>query len=836
MLEEELKNRIAQRYFKKFDCAGIIKRIDFTVCANDCRDAARHVPTEYQLWAEAKQTATDVYKMLAQLIVTIKQDAFNILPPKFIGCFDNEKISFTEYNNILPIYALNDFDWSQTPSQVDSKSIAALRKILAKEKIYTFYYDSDDDEIRNFVEQNFKDGGSLLSTLIDKNNFIFVYQKWRERVMPSINADWKSLKDNLKVYDRDFFLAELNIDDNNTTDINDDKIAYPDFYITFDPLSTKCYQLTRKDNFGMDVTYTFGFKRGGLEKYVEFWKYYKRPPRNVYWNYIISRLDLLVPQDVRERKGAFFTPQIWVEKSQAYLAEYLGKNWQDEYYIWDCCAGTGNLLNGLVNKYNVFASTLDQQDVDVMHDRINNGANLLESHVFQFDFLNDPFLPIGESISIDTPLGKISRNGKLPLDLFKIITDPEKRKKLVIYINPPYKEATSATTVAGTGENRSGVATTNITYNKYKDIIGKASNELFTQFQIRIYKEIPQCIIGNFAKIKSLCATNFATFRDAFKAKLEKLFVVPAKTFDNVDGSFPIGFFIWNTSKTEKFTKIKGDIFNADGSYAGKKKIEVDDDKSISINKWIKQLDTKRGLCLGLLDTAPPDFQNQKFVNIAHDMGARMVRNPLYINPANLIESCVYFTVRLCIKQNWLNDRDQFLAPKTKWKQDNEFQTNCLVYTLFNSQNRISCKTGINHWIPFSEEEVNAKSMFDSHFMNDFLNGKIKPTENINGDLFADNTAVATRRAASLQYSYESKSVLDAGRELWRYYHTMEDANPNASLYDIKEYFQGRDKNGKMKATSTDTDYTELLNNMKECLWQLGEVIIPKVYEYGFLR
>ena len=45
MLEEELKNRIAQRYFKKFDCAGIIKRIDFTVCANDCRDAARHVPT-----------------------------------------------------------------------------------------------------------------------------------------------------------------------------------------------------------------------------------------------------------------------------------------------------------------------------------------------------------------------------------------------------------------------------------------------------------------------------------------------------------------------------------------------------------------------------------------------------------------------------------------------------------------------------------------------------------------------------------------------------------------------------------------------------------------------
>ena len=27
-------------------------------------------------------------------------------------------------------------------------------------------------------------------------------------------------------------------------------------------------------------------------------------------------LALLVPQDIRERKGSFFTPQIWVEKSQ----------------------------------------------------------------------------------------------------------------------------------------------------------------------------------------------------------------------------------------------------------------------------------------------------------------------------------------------------------------------------------------------------------------------------------------------------------------------------------------------------------------------------------------
>ena len=47
-------------------------------------------------------------------------------------------------------------------------------------------------------------------------------------------------------------------------------------------------------------------------------------------------MQLLVPQDIRERKGSFFTPQIWVEKSQSYLSCVLGEAWQEEYYIWDC--------------------------------------------------------------------------------------------------------------------------------------------------------------------------------------------------------------------------------------------------------------------------------------------------------------------------------------------------------------------------------------------------------------------------------------------------------------------------------------------------------------------
>lgn len=47
-----------------------------------------------------------------------------------------------------------------------------------------------------------------------------------------------------------------------------------------------------------------------------FWNRYDRPPRREYWDNIVMRRDKLVPQDVRERKGSFFTPRQWVELSQ----------------------------------------------------------------------------------------------------------------------------------------------------------------------------------------------------------------------------------------------------------------------------------------------------------------------------------------------------------------------------------------------------------------------------------------------------------------------------------------------------------------------------------------
>jgi hypothetical protein len=276
---------------------------------------------------------------------------------------------------------------------------------------------------------------------------------------------------------------------------------------------------------------------------------------------------LLVPQDVRERKGSFYTPKIWVELSQKYLADVFGKDWQDEYYVWDCAAGTGNLLAGLINKDNIWASTLDKADVDVMKDRIENGANLWDQQVFQFDFLNDEFLPL-------------SKGGKLPEELYNIISDEKKRKKLMLYINPPYAEADNRR-----GEGRTGVAETKI-HKKYSDLMGYTKRELYIHFLTRMYQEIPCCKIANFSTLKELQAPRFIDFRNFFKSKLLKIFMMPDFSFDNVNGKFPISFSIWDTSINVDFKQSKADVYDIDGNLIYTKNIWNYDNKKL-INDWV---------------------------------------------------------------------------------------------------------------------------------------------------------------------------------------------------------------------------------------------------------
>lgn len=879
--EEQLKNEVAKDFFsdKSLDSTKILGNVDFCV---SFRDKSLFESINF-LFAEAKAGKRDYRESLTQLILTLGKNKTleHTLPPTYLGAFDCEKIALLPYSSIASylqnLFSKNDFNWRLTPSDYTSpqfKQVFDETKEILESHAIIFPFESSDtqnhnQDLKDFIKANFTLSNDKTHKIaITKNNFTTIYQKWLTSVAPSISIDWENEKPD--ILSSDFYLADLLSENNNTKAILDS------LRILLQSDSYKVKLDKRANSTSFNFT-EFGFN-DGQRAHTQFWNVYERPPKEEYWGYIIERRDLLVPSDIRERKGAFFTPQIWVTKAQEYLAKTFGENYQEEYYIWDLAAGTGNLLANLTESHNIYASTLDKADVEIMHELAEKEAlHLLPKHIFQFDFLNDELFDTPcarHKDSLDSKC-KDCKESKLPKSLQHILKDPKKREKLIIYINPPYAEASNRKTPSGTGENKSQVATNTLIYQKYLQDYGTATRELFTQFFIRIHQEISNCTLASFSTLKYINAQYYNKFRNHFKARFLGGFVCPAYTFDNVNGNFPIGFLMWNLSKDKTIQKtISLDVYNDSGEYAVKKNFYTYEDK-LYIIEWLRKYYDKNTQQLAYLRMQGTDFSNSRGCFVATKLSDNDFKKHLFtiITQHNLIPFSVYFSVRHAIKATWLNDRDQFLYPNSEWEKDSEFQNDCLAFTLFHGQNRITSRVdstnggggNINHFIPFSEKEVGAKEAFASHFMRDFLNGKIKQdcisaseTKQSKNKLFSDkdlgleSTSFIPNKP--LVFSKEAQDVFRAGRKIWQYYHQNFEKipeihaqhnddfyriyNANASLYDIKGYFQGFTQSGnksKMNAKSQDPHYNDLIAELKIALEILAKKIEPRIYEYGFL-
>ncbi|GAA9352846.1 hypothetical protein HpHA249_14840 [Helicobacter pylori] len=807
--EETLKIQIKAEFFKDKKFLYSEGKIDFKL---SYKHPNAILPI---LWGEAKKgNFDDLDKAFTQLLLTIGKHRLHAHhTPPYLCAFDAFRMEFIAFDDaITSFFYESGINFSITPSNHNTEGFKhALDKFKAKCKSHKFVFDfkTQSQECKEFIENNLNSSHLLNKIQIDKNNFFTIYQKWFEAVKPTIDIDWEVAKTK-GILDADYYLADL-LSDGDKTIIEKLQTI----------LSSSYYKLKRGVNeLGKIDFMEIGFT-DGQQAHQEFWNIYERPPKSEFQALILERRDLLVPSDVRERKGAFFTPKIWVEKSQEYLAKALGQDYQEDYIIWDCAGGTGNLLNGLTNKTNCFLSTLDSNDVAIVKElAATNKLNLLENHVFQFDFLNDDFK-------------------KAPKSLQEILEDKEKRKKLIIYINPPYAEAGNKAKMSGTGEHKAKVARNNKTHETYKDFLGSGANELFAQFFMRIYMELDGCIMASFSTLKYLNSSNFKKFREVFKAKFLEGFMVPADSFDNVKGQFPIGFLVWDTATPplKPTNALNLEVFDSLGEFLGYKNIVHENVKNIHM--WLKQKEKIENMeILGYIDTPTLDFQGSPSVAIINNKNSSK-RHSVYfaIASSNILFGSVFFSIRHCIKATWQNDRDQFYAPyDDAFQDDSEFKNNCLTFMLFHTQNRITTTQGTNHFIPFSETEVNAKERYSSHALLDFLKGKIKE----GGDSLFLN---AKKENKPLEFSQSASRVFDAGKEIYRYYHKQASTNrllynTNASLYDIKEFFQGRNAQGKLNlpAKAKDEYYKQLYTNLQDALKDLAKEIQPKVYEYGFLR
>ena len=308
--EEELKNKVAQDYFWTYDCSKIIGNVDF--CVAMLHSESELFEQESLLWAEAKKGSADIYTSAVQLILTIgKARSFDRhLPPPFLGAFDGEKIAFVPYADIHEVFYQNDFNWNVTPSNHGSKEFQSLlAKVTAtiQQKALLYHFGRDDKDLERFIKDNFQVGKFGVTKIkIDKNNFMVVYNKWLQSVKPTIAVNWDIAKKS-GIIDGDFYLADLLSQDNKSLK---DKL--------FVLLKNDFYELDRQiDAAGFLSSKTIQFTDKQIA-HTQFWNKYERPPKREYWDYVVERRDLLVPQDVRERKGSYFTPQVWVELSQKY--------------------------------------------------------------------------------------------------------------------------------------------------------------------------------------------------------------------------------------------------------------------------------------------------------------------------------------------------------------------------------------------------------------------------------------------------------------------------------------------------------------------------------------
>ena len=755
-----------------------------------------------EIWFEAKDNSKiSTYAMFTQLMHYV-QDALNkghYVPP-FLCVIDTQKAAIMKSSDVIPFLEKKTIKWGTSASKYTPEALDAISAHIGTHFV-SFKIETHEEEFINTVKNAIKKG-DIIRTPITPDNLKQVFDKW----VAMIGNEIEGVKDEEYAL---LFFADI---------MHDGTVS------THENLPA---ELMHKD--GSPVFFLNGkvYKLGNKEGYRQFWAIYHKPPKAEYRNYLLERRDSLIPLDERSFKGAYYTPLNVVDKAYDKLAETLGNNWQKNYIVWDMCCGVGNLEVKHSNPRNIYMSTLDAADVDVM----KATKTCVAATRFQYDYLNDDITDEG---TIDYSL-----TNKVPQGLRQAIAEG---KKILILINPPYAEAANSQG----NEGKTNVATTNIA--SLMSEYGYASRELFIQFLVRISKEIPTATIAMFSTLKYVNAPNFEKFRTLWSAKYLGGFVVHSKAFDGLKGNFPIGFLIWQTNHQGKkinIDEISVEVIDKNAKPIGEKGFyNIQSDNFLS--EWLPRLKKNDLDVIPLINTITPTtktehVRNTKWSNhaIAHffcngnDLQNSGTMTAIFssvhsighaggyfVTKENLWQAAIVFSVRRLVKPTWLNDRDQFLIPTEPLTE--EFKNDCLLWMLFNGSNLTASANDlewndkkwsiVNHFIPFTEEEVGANDRFESDFMVQYLKDK--------------------------KQSKEAKAVLQEGKKLWQAYFATTDVRavrdelklnrPDVGWYQVRNALKKRNESGDFVPVS--------FKPFEEAYKTLTEKLQPMVYELGFLK
>jgi len=564
----------------------------------------------------------------------------------------------------------------------------------------------------------------------------------------------------------------------------------------------------------------------------------------------IINADRLIEDKTRRREGAFFTPTLWADEAHKQIEKLYGPDWKEEYVVWDCACGVGNLTRDYKFK-ELYCSTIVQDELNNM---IENGINP-EATRFQHDFLQDfPELGAFDDYAL--------WEDKLPSGLVKAFNEG---KKILFLINPPYVAAANF----NNSENLTSIAVNPINVEMRYNKLGKPSAQLYTQFMYKIariqsYYNLDMNL-AIFNKPNFLTGGSFKGFRtywfDQFELAYGMLF--QASNFSDVSTRWGILFSIWKSGKQPQRTEFPVEI-----KKQSQTKIEAVDikvlynfDDTTSASKWVQEetkgLKTDRdvpqltsgtgvkttghtmrgsvieGLSFGyFFNSGDNIYENDQ--SIALFSSAFSGGNGFSVIPDNFRKVTALFTARKTVTKkyaNWINDKDEYMKPNTDHPNYEQWNNDAIVHSLFDISSQQSSLRDIeykgkqwnieNEWFWMSHKVI--KKLADFH-NNQAVYDDCKT--------FGKERYVYTA-LKDLNLSQDASEVLGLAEELvsksFKFRETMNEKHPE---YHLNSWDIGWCQIVKILKEHLPDDLKAFRVKYKE----FEDRMRPGVYEFGFLR
>ena len=394
-------------------------------------------------------------------------------------------------------------------------------------------------------------------------------------------------------------------------------------------------------------------------------------------------------------EGEFYTPELFANFAHKILEKHFGKNWYNEYYVWDPAWGIGNLTKSKKFKH-LYASTLHQSDIDA------SDANK-EAEKFQFDFLNDP---IKSLFGLHIPQG-----------LYDALTN---NKPIIFLMNPPY---------AAPNDFKDGFKDVSInTYTQsFMGDMKYAKQNLFSQFLYRIIMlknsyNLTNCNICVFSSSVFMSGSGYGKFRKSFLESFHFIdgYLFDASYFDECSKRWGISLSVWKSGEGENKHDFKHhliDVKNGKVEITGSKIIyNIDGEnsfrnfckESLRGKKTYPTITLKNPITVGTKDGSMmttdaigfyvnssnnvyKSLQQCYFLSTAPDN----VLSGFSVTKDNFLPVCANFASRKVITNNWINNKDEFLAPVITEENHElwaEFISDSIVYSMFNAA---SCQSAM---------------------------------------------------------------------------------------------------------------------------------------------